>query len=604
MVGCSSPEGDSDGMPDGASVGGADGSAISSGGGENAAGSGGVDSNSGGSGGEAVNAQPLVPEGSRQTEYVLNLVDPDLVQAMAEFMQQSNEEGASDASSLAYPARVFYENFKDEYDFLMFIGDRVFSEDKGGLHERVFSDAIAGTGVERSSPSEYFGSVGRLMSAIGLEYFDAETFPPMAHEVAHHWGVYLDESLGFGDEFTGGEASHWGTTSVAGQLGGFKLETLRCKIPEGMVPPDCTPESNGRIHYVAELFSPRSSWDLETRMYAPLELYVMGLLPIEELPDSFVLLEDAEPDPVEIDANGSVTIDAAGITEIFTSDILDVQGPRALLPDNERAYRGALVLLTETPASDELLQTVSAWAAAFGGHVEDAAWPSFFDYTGGRATMDMRLGERRAPGEEFVPPDRPEEECDILLQDCQETFGCYDAEIPLCLKAGGGVLGDDCYRDADCEAGLTCAISSQGDTLCAPFCDAEDDTSELACNTLCPGSVVTVVDSETFEDAGAYCLGGSGTGICDPLVQDCGAGSGCYGRESTTCGTAGDIPQWQECAPLGNVCEPGSECIGISGESSFCQPYCDPVGTGPNACETLCPLGAWVYGDYSICIPA
>ena len=54
---------------------------------------------------------------------------------------------------------------------------------------------------------------------------------------------------------------------------------------------------------------------------------------------------------------------------------------------------------------------------------------------------------------------------------------------------------------------------------------------------------------------------------------------------------------------MGAVCVPGAECIGFQGEDAYCQPYCDPAGSGANACMTLCPAGAWNYGDYSICMP-
>ena len=68
--------------------------------------------------------------------------------------------------------------------------------------------------------------------------------------------------------------------------------------------------------------------------------------------------------------------------------------------------------------------------------------------------------------------------------------------------------------------------------------------------------------------------------------------------------TEGDLTLGETCYPLGIVCEAGTECIGIEGEAySYCQPYCDPNGDGPDACTSVCPGGAWNYGDYSICIP-
>lgn len=147
----------------------------------------------------------------------------------------------------------------------------------------------------------------------------------------------------------------------------------------------------------------------------------------------------------------------------------------------------------------------------------------------------------------------------------------------------------------------------------AASCDPVDTASPVACDTLCPGFFFEVLDTvydvngePTFPIIGGVCLGGTGTGVCDPLnQQECGEGKGCFGRERTTCQPAGDLAMGETCYPLGIVCEAGTECIGIQGEEySYRQPYCDLNGDGPNSCAMLCPGGAWNYGDYSICIPA
>jgi hypothetical protein len=139
-----------------------------------------------------------------------------------------------------------------------------------------------------------------------------------------------------------------------------------------------------------------------------------------------------------------------------------------------------------------------------------------------------------------------------------------------------------------------------------------DGDSALACDTLCPGGFAEVVDTViddngefSFPTIGGVCHGGTGTGACNPLNQEeCDEGYGCFGREATTCQPEGDLLLGETCFPLGVVCEAGTTCIGIQGEDAYCQPYCDPIGTGDNSCETLCPGGAWEYGDYAICIPA
>lgn len=573
---------------------------------------------SGGSGGQQQVDVAELPNGGSQTEFAVNLVDSELVQALVDFMSQPTdvdyeELDPSERKGLDLPSLIFYEYFKDEYDFLFFISPDELDVELNGLHETVHARTIPGTGVTRHSPEEYYGSDGTLMSAIGFVFRSAEQRPPFAHEVMHHYAQHLDEALGFGDAFKGGRAAHWGTTSVNGVLGGFDGATLRCKTPADALPPACTPEDSGRIHYVVDIFSPLSSSGVDgARPYAPLELYMAGLMTAEEVPQSYIILEDANPEPVEWDvAAGRMTVEASGMREVTIADIIAVHGPRPLLPVEHRTFRGALVVLSDTPVGDEFMALANSWAASFGGVNETAEWPSFETLTGGRARMDMRIGNARTADEPIVLPERFPPMCDVYAQDCSAGLACYDLDAPVCMPEGAGQIGDPCRVPYDCARGLDCSVAGATGYSCAPYCDPMNTASPVACDTLCPGAFAEVYDTAydtngelTFPIVGGVCLGGSGTGTCDPLNQaECGPGNGCFGREATTCQPEGDLAQGEPCFPLGIVCAAGTECIGIQGEDAYCQPYCDPNGDGPLACATLCPGGAWNYGDYSICIP-
>ncbi len=579
----------------------------------------GVDTSGGGSGGNPEVVVAQLPNGGSQTEFAVNLVDAGLVQFLVEFLSQPtdvdpDELDPGDLKSLVGPSHEFYQYFKDEYDFLFFVSPDELDVNVNGLHETVHTRTIPGTGVNAYSPQEYFGSDGTLMSAIGFVFRSAEQRPPFAHEVLHRYAQHLDESLGFGDDFKGGQAAHWGTTSVNGVLGGFDAATLRCKTPAEAMPPDCTPEGSGRIHYVADAFSPLSSSGLSAgKPYAPLELYMMGLVPAEEIPQSYLILEDASPEPVEYDtATQRMVIDASGMSEVTIGDIIAMHGPRPQLPMDQRTFRGALVVLSATPAGDEFMALANSWAASFGGVNETTEWPSFETLTGGRARMNMRIGDARSENEPIVFPERPDPMCNVYAQDCGTGLACYDYEAPICMPEGVGQIGDACERAHDCALGLDCSVGGGTGYSCAPYCDPSDPASPVACDSLCPGAFAEVFDTVydengelSFPIIGGVCAGGAGTGGCDPLNQaECGAGNGCFGREATTCQPAGDLALGETCFPLGVVCVAGTECIGIQGaDYSYCQPYCDPNGDGPDACATLCPGGAWNYGDYSICIP-
>lgn len=557
--------------------------------------------NTGGAGQTAADCVPL-PGKSRTYDHILNLVDPGMTTALTEYLRQPIVlPDGEEPLDLGFPSRAFYELYPDQYDFLVFLSAKDVSDTCEGRHSQVNSPMIPGTGVERTSGLDY-GSAGRLLSVIGMDFHDFETRPPFAHEVAHHWGVYLDKSLGFGDKFEGGYAFHWGTASVHGVLGGFDGSTLRCKTPAGAVPPGCTAESDGRVHYVVGRFSPLSDSDLDVP-YAPLELYLMGLATAEEIPQTYKILTDAAPKPLTTDsATGDMTIDASGLTEVSVRDLIAKEGPRQPYAENERSFTMAVVLLTDTPATDQMLATASRWAESFGGYAANASWPSFEKMTGGRARMETRLGRCRRRGEKDAPPPEWKDQCDVLLQNCAAGLACYDADLSVCLPEGRVALGQPCKRSKDCAKGLECPDIGT-ERLCAPFCDLKNPSSPLACEKLCPGASVEVWSSSTMDRVGAFCTPGSGAGTCDPLAQSCGAGLGCYGREATTCQVAGKLAAGATCAPMGGVCVPGNECIGRQGGENYCQPFCNPTGSDAKSCAKLCPGGAWKYGAYSICIP-
>lgn len=548
-----------------------------------------------------------LPEGSREYAHIVNIVDSVVVDELRAFIQQPIEPAPGEEKNLELPTRWFYQFYLDEYDFISFIADHALSDEVEGKFERAFSDAIAGTGVQRRSGRAH-GSAGKLKGSIGMFFESADERPPFEHEVMHYWANYVDESIGFGDDLRGSQAAHWGSTSVNGQLGGFDGSTLRCEKPEGEVPPDCTAEPNGRIRYVTAPYSPRGAYGGSSSPYAPLELYMMGLVSADEVPATFTVLYDPVHEP-PLSFNTMVT-EASGIGEIALADIIARHGPRQPAAEEDRHFKMAVVVVSEEPVSDEMMQTVSDWAESFGNHAPTDEWHSFEQMTGGRATMDTRLGRRRRVDE---PPDeRPDpkvkpSECDVLEQDCSDGMGCYDPDQPVCLGSGGLAIGETCNNNDECRPGAGCTFGSGSSFLCAPYCDpTEESTSKVACSSLCPGAFATFVDSDTFANTVGICMAGSGSGSCDPLEQDCEEGRGCYGREQTACQIAGDTAPGESCFPMGAVCEPGTECIGIQGEDSYCQPYCDPNPTadGPNACNTLCPSGSWDYGDYGICMPS
>ncbi|MFV8749927.1 ribulose phosphate epimerase [Nannocystaceae bacterium ST9] len=201
-----------------------------------------------------------------------------------------------------------------------------------------------------------------------------------------------------------------------------------------------------------------------------------------------------------------------------------------------------------------------------------------------------------------LPADFMPQPCDVWAQDCAEGEKCvaYDSsgsdtwDAYKCVP----VLGDQ-------HAGEPC--TSTGIVESTDDCDASSycfDTTEIdgqlvgTCYTQCMGSLSEPTCPATTEcaisDSAALVLC---IPTCDPLVQDCGAGKGCYwANDSFNCVvTTEDLPTGapcgfiNDCAP-GNLCVDGSSLPSCEG-SACCTHYCD-LQLGDAGCadqpETLC----------------
>jgi hypothetical protein len=134
----------------------------------------------GGAGRSTEDCVPL-PENSRIYDHILNLVDPDMTAALTDYLQQPVVlPDDQEPLKLDFPSRVFYELYPDEYDFLVFLSAKDVSDTCEGMHSTVNTPAIPGTGVDGFRGQAY-GSVGRLLSVIGMDFRDTESTPPFAH---------------------------------------------------------------------------------------------------------------------------------------------------------------------------------------------------------------------------------------------------------------------------------------------------------------------------------------------------------------------------------------------------------------------------------------
>lgn len=328
-----------------------------------------------------------VPEGLQLRAHAVNIVDSESAAEIVRYVNGTSPE-------LYHSAQVFFDHFADEYDFLYVFSDGpVDGATTSARFTPVRRPVIAGTGITRATTNtNYPSSATHLRGAIGVN-FSAVGNGPTLHETLHYWSMFLSPSFGFGRDRDQSFGAHWGVASVNGQHGGFDLDTLRCANPADAQPPRCMPDADGVTRITVGTFGPNANGG-DSRPYAPIELYLMGLVTRAEAGGPFLVLDGAHF--VSNDAmTHRMTFEITGSHTVSLDDIVRAHGERAPATAEERAFRSAFVVFSAAPVTSQRMDALERWASILGGDTPHAQLYSFERATGGRATMSTRLGRAR-----------------------------------------------------------------------------------------------------------------------------------------------------------------------------------------------------------------
>jgi hypothetical protein len=205
--------------------------------------------------------------------------------------------------------------------------------------------------------------------------------------------MFLSPTFGFGRDRDQSFGAHWGVASVYGQHGGFDLATAQCKNPMGAMLPGCMPDPDGVTRVSIGSFGPNANGG-DSKPYAPIELYLMGLVSKAEAGGPFVVLDGAHF--VDADAmTRRLNFEITGTHTVSLDDIVRVHGERAPAGPSDRAFRAAFVVFSAAPVSAQRMDALERWASIFGNDTMSSSLYSFERATGGRATMSTRLGAMR-----------------------------------------------------------------------------------------------------------------------------------------------------------------------------------------------------------------
>ena len=258
--------------------------------------------------------------------------------------------------------RVFLAEYEDVFDYLLLVSNLPVSDERYRYSGRYQSLSNADQGVGVSS-FDYMPS-NRLRGLVHFTHLGAIDYAG-AHELMHSWANFVIDAPNYGP--------HWGFSSANGQLGGFD-------------PDDLVDLGDGR--YAAGEFSPAAN---PLVPYGPLELYLAGWVPAEEVPDLWVARDVSWTG--ERDAGGGRVFSSSEPETWTVERLVEEYGMR--VPSHEHAqrqFRAAAILLVdeEHPATEPVLAALAEEVRRFGlPGADDHEAVNFWEATGGRATIGL-----------------------------------------------------------------------------------------------------------------------------------------------------------------------------------------------------------------------
>lgn len=261
-----------------------------------------------------------------------------------------------------------------------------------------------------------------------------------------------------------------------------------------------------------------------------------------------------------------------------------------------------LIFLSACGAGSDSNRDAGTGAEASGGDTT-ASGSDGGDGTGGGTDAGATTGGTDDPadtsgddgGAIVVEPDLEPEgvACDVWLQDCPEGQKC------VAYSAGGA----DTWNDTICspvdenpgQVGDPCFTGAEGNDNCdfGLMCWNADPMGSGTCTEMCSGSPT---NPRCSDPTTACAISSDGILIlcvpgCDPILQDCPEGQGCYtlDMEAFECVTDGSGPGGAYGDPCfyGNECDPGLFCT----NTEFVPECATPQGCCSEFCDITNPEG-------------
>ncbi len=273
-------------------------------------------------------------------------------------------------------AQRFYQTYGDNFDFINFV---LAPGRRGNRNHVHVSNSVHGIGVSIFDATADYGSGGRLK---GVNYYPITFFydggeKAFNHETGHQWVNFLANT-----PFSAGRP-HWPRGSVAGNVMGFS----QAGGVGGDFPYTFTP--NGSGGYVVG-----QSNTINLSTFNSMELYLMGLIPPEEVGEFFVLADQSQTVTV------GQTLQPSEVMPALISHVLSTYGPRVpASTQSQKDFRVATIVISEQLLDAHAISLYDYFARrteareplAFSSGFATGTCNPWYLATGGRSVMTAAL---------------------------------------------------------------------------------------------------------------------------------------------------------------------------------------------------------------------
>jgi PKD repeat protein len=187
---------------------------------------------------------------------------------------------AKENNYIAPITKKIFAKFKDSFDFVFIILNNNSIPPTIGYYGkyRPVKNDIKGIGQYIFDYTKQYGSDGKLIGIMQIAYRSAIQNGPTLHELAHFAANYAVPTYSVSNGQQIDYQGHWGFSDAGGQLGGFKAEFLTENL-DGIAG-----KYQAGIHSLTSGFGTFANGG-NSLPYSPIELYLMGFAPKEEVPD-------------------------------------------------------------------------------------------------------------------------------------------------------------------------------------------------------------------------------------------------------------------------------------------------------------------------------